>query len=250
MKNYELESYINNLLDAEKFSDFCPNGLQIEGRKEIKKIITGVSSCVDLFEEAIKQNADAIIAHHGVIWNFERPLYNGGYKQRIKLLLENDINLYGYHLPLDGDLTFGNNAEIARILGVENVEPFNAYKGAYIGTSGTLNNIDADEFFDKVKKNINPDTMILPFGPDKINSIGIVSGGAQKEVKQAVLQGFDAFLTGEISEHNYHYAKEEGIHFIAAGHHATEVFGVQALGNHLIEKCGLDVRFVDIHNPI
>jgi dinuclear metal center YbgI/SA1388 family protein len=250
MLRTDFEKYLNNLLEIDKYHDMCPNGLQVEGRAEIKKIVTGVSACVELFEAAINRKADAVLTHHGLIWNFEKPLYKGGYKKRVKLLLENEINLFGYHLPLDGDPLFGNNALIAKLLDVKNVSPFDEYKGAYIGCSGILENQSATALFDLVKKEINPDTLFLPFGPDKINSIGIISGGAQKEIKEAVLQGLDVFLTGEASEHIYHYAKEEGIHFIAAGHHATEVFGVRALGGHIAEKFGVEVEFVNIHNPV
>lgn len=250
MKNNELEKYINELLEISAYQDMCPNGLQVEGCSEIKKIVTGVSACVELFDEAIKRNADAVLVHHGMIWNFERPLYKGAHKNRLKTLLQNDVNLFAYHLPLDGHIKYGNNAVIARLLGVQNIEPFDMHKGAFIGCSGTLNNWDAERLFDIIKKEINPDALILPFGPDKVSSIGIVSGGAQKDVKEAVMQKLDVFLTGEISEHIWHYAKEEHIHFIAAGHHATEVFGVQALGKHLQEKFGLDAEFINIHNPV
>ncbi len=250
MHRNDLEKKLNNLLEIDKYQDMCPNGLQVEGKREIKKIVTGVSACVELFEEAINRNADAILTHHGLIWNFEKPLYKGGYKKRIQLLLENEINLFGYHLPLDGDSVYGNNAIIAKILGVKNVQPFDEYKGAYIGCCGIFENHSAAELFEVVKREINPDALILPFGPDKVESIGIISGGAQKEIKEAVLQGLDVFLTGEASEHIYHYAKEEGIHFIAAGHHATEVFGIRALGNHIQEKFGIEVEYVNIHNPV
>lgn len=248
--NIELEKYINDLIDTTKYNDMCPNGLQVEGKREIKKIVTGVTACVELFEESKKRNADAILTHHGIIWNFERPLYRGGYKERVKLLIENNINLFGYHLPLDGDLTFGNNALIAKELQAKTIEPFAEYKGTAIGVSGSFNNLPAERLFETVKEKINPDAIIFPFGPGKINSIGIISGGAQKEIRQAVIQGLDVFLTGEVSEHIYHYAKEEGIHFIAAGHHATEIFGVRELGNHLAEKFNFDVEFVNIHNPV
>ncbi len=250
MNNSDLEQYINKLVDSARYNDMCPNGMQVEGKKDIKKIITGVSACVELFEEAIKRDADTVITHHGVIWNFERPLYKGGYRERIKLLLDNEINLYGYHLPLDGDLHFGNNALIAKALGVKNFESFAEYKGNYIGVCGSFAHLQAEELFNKVRNQINPDAIIFPFGPKKINSIGIISGGAQKEIKQAVLQNLDVFLTGEVSEHIYHYAKEEGIHFIAAGHHATEVFGVRALGEHLATKFNLEVEFINVHNPV
>ena len=250
MNNLQLELYINNLLDIKKYNDMCPNGMQVEGRSEVKKIVTGVSACVELFEKAIELKADAVMVHHGIIWNFERPLYKGGYKSRVKILLENDINLYGYHLPLDGDLKFGNNAVIANLLSASKVEPFDEYKGAFIGCEAKFDGLASHHLFKEIKSKINHEALIFPFGPDKINSLGIISGGAQKEIKQAVLQGMDAFLTGEVSEHVYHYAKEEKIHFIAAGHHATEVFGIQALGNHLKTEFGLEVEFLNIHNPV
>lgn len=250
MNNIELENYIDTLLEVSRYTDMCPNGLQVEGRGDIKKIITGVSACVELFEEAVKQEADAILVHHGIIWNFERPVYKGSYKQRVKLLLENNINLFGYHLPLDGNAIYGNNAQIARLLKAKSIEPYNEYKGAAIGCSASFSHQKAEQLFKDVKDNINSEALIFPFGKPFINKIGIISGGAQKEIKNAVFQGMDAFLTGEVSENIYHYAKEEGIHFIAAGHHATEVFGVQALGKHLQEKFNLSVEFINIHNPV
>ena len=194
--------------------------------------------------------ADAIIVHHGIIWDFEHPVYQGSYKKRIKLLLENDINLYGYHLPLDAHKEVGNNSRIAQILGLKNIEPFGEYNGQFIGFKGEYKLKQAETVFDLVKKEINANAIIFPYGPDKINTIGVISGGAQKEVKQAVLQGMDLYLTGEVSEHILHYVKEEGIHFIAAGHYATERFGVLALGEHIKEKFKLDVEFVDIPNPV
>jgi putative NIF3 family GTP cyclohydrolase 1 type 2 len=136
-----LEQYLNEYLDCAGFNDLGPNGLQVEGRESIYKIITAVSAGVELFEKAIEQKADAIIVHHGIIWNFERPVYKGGYKKRVKLLLENDVNLFGHHLPLDAHMEVGNNAEIARVLGVRNPEPFGEYNGRfdalhYAGASG------------------------------------------------------------------------------------------------------------------
>ncbi len=250
MKRDELVQYLNDLLHINEFSDLGPNGLQVEGRSEIRRVVTGVSACVELFERAIALKADAIIVHHGIIWEFERPVFRGGYKKRVKLLLEHNINLLAYHLPLDAHEQFGNNIRIAKILGLQEVEPFGEYKGKQIGFKGRLAKIPEAEFLQRIKEKINTQALIFPFGPKKISTVGIISGGAQKDVKQAVAEGLDAFITGEASEHILHYAKEEGIHFIAAGHHATERFGVLALGDHLREMSGLEVHFVDIPNPV
>ncbi len=245
----ELTATLNALLDSDAYRDLCPNGLQAEGRADVRHVVCGVSACVDLFEQALKRGADTILVHHGIIWNFERPLYRGGYKKRIKLLLENNLNLLAYHLPLDAHATLGNNALIARELGLNDREPFGDYNGMPIGFSGVFDNT-ADKLFEQVRQRINTDALIFPFGPSTVRRVGIISGAAQKEIKQAVMQGFDAFITGEVSEHVYHYAREEGIHFIAAGHHATEVFGVRALGEYIGREFNLKTEFVNIDNPV
>ncbi len=250
MRRDELTEYLNEYLQIDKFKDYGPNGCQVEGHREVKKIVTGVSACVELFEKAIEKKADAILVHHGIIWNFERPVYRGGYKKRVKMLLNNDINLFAYHLPLDAHAEVGNNIRLAKILDLKTLEPFGDYNGTFIGYKGEISGSEAMDVFDSIKSQINPDAVIFPFGPDVIRSVGIISGGAQKEVKQAVLQGLDLYITGEVSEHILHYVKEEGIHFVAAGHHATERFGIIALGEHLNKKFGVDVEFVDIPNPV
>ncbi len=250
MKRNELSDYLNQYLKTGDFSDLCPNGLQVEGRDEVKRIITGVSASVELFEKAIEMNADAIIVHHGIIWNFERPVYRGGYRQRIKLLLENEINLFGYHLPLDAHPEIGNNAQIGELLNLTEMEPFGEYNGKAVGVKGVVKPINAAQMFEKIKALINPDALIFPFGPGLIKTVGIISGGAQKEVKQAVLNDLDLYITGEATEFILHYVKEEQIHYVAAGHYATEKFGIIALGDHLREKFDLNVDFIDIPNPV
>jgi dinuclear metal center YbgI/SA1388 family protein len=246
----ELTAYLHEYLKVDEFNDYCPNGLQFEGKAEINKIITGVSASVDLFEKAVENKADAIIVHHGLIWHFDRPIYKGGYKQRVKLLMEHDISLYGFHLPLDAHEKVGNNAVITKKLGLKKIAPFGEYKGQYIGMRGELDNLNADVFFELVRSKINEDLIVFAFGPDKIKNVGVISGGAQKEVKQAVLDGLDLYLTGEVSEHILHYVKEEGIHFVAAGHHATERFGIQTLGDHLKKHFDVKVEYIEIPNPI
>ena len=250
MKRDELVEYLSGFLKAEEYQDLCPNGLQVEGAAEVRKIVTAVSASVELFEKAIVKGADTIIVHHGIIWNFERPVYKGSYKKRVKMLLDNNINLLAYHLPLDAHPQVGNNARIAAELGLQNVTPFGEYNGKLIGVKGELPAVDDEEFFLRIKEKINIDTLFFPFGPKKINSVGIISGGAQKDVKQAVLQGLDLYLTGEVSEHILHYVKEEHIHFASCGHHATERFGVISLGEHINAEFNVDVEYIDIPNPV
>ncbi len=246
----ELTTYLNEYLHISEFTDLGPNGLQVEGKPAIQNIICGVSASVELFGQAIEHKSDAILVHHGIIWNFERPVYRGGYKKRVKLLLENNLNLLAYHLPLDAHPDVGNNIVMAKHLGLQDIQPFGEYKGQFVGFQGTVNNIPSEQMFDLIRKEINPEALIFPFGPTLIRRVGIISGGAQKDVTQAVAEGLDLYLTGEVSEHILHYVKEEGIHFVAAGHYATERFGVQALGRHIAEKFDVNVTFIDIPNPV
>jgi len=248
IKRGKLEQHLANLLNVGEFDDLGPNGLQVEGKSKIEKIVFGVSGCVELFEKAIQEDADAIIVHHGIIWSFERPVYKGGYKKRVKLLLENDINLFGFHLPLDVHKKVGNNAVISEIMELKERQRFAEYKGTLLGIMGRRN-ISANNAFEIIKEEIKEDPIIFPYGPDQIESMGIISGGADKMIKKAVRKDLDLFLTGEISEHIMHYAKEEGIHFVAAGHHNTERFGVQALQDHLKNEFDVETQFVDIPNP-
>jgi len=245
-----LTSYLSNYLKVSEFNDIAPNGLQVSGKSEINKIVTGVSACVELFEHALEIDADAIIVHHGIIWDFNRPLYTGGYRERVRILLESNLNLYAFHLPLDAHTEIGNNVQIGKALRIQNMQPFGDYKGQYIGMRGEIQSTPAATFFKKVEQVIDRELLIFPFGPENIKHVGIISGGAQKEITQAVTAGLDLYLTGEVSEHIMHYAKEEKIHFISAGHHATEKFGIHALSEHLRKKFNLDVSFKDIPNPV
>ncbi len=250
MNRDELEKYINDLLSINEFNDLCPNGLQVSGSEDISRVVTGVSASVALFEKAIEEKADAVIVHHGIIWNFERPVYKGGYRKRIKLLLAHDINLFAYHLPLDAHPEIGNNANMCKALGLSDIRPFGNDKGQYIGMQGRCKPVDDKSFFKTVKQIVNRDLTIFPFGPAQISSIGIISGGAQKYISQAVAEGLDVFITGEVSEHIMHYAQEENIHFIAAGHYATEKSGVMALGKVIADTFNVEVKFIDIPNPV
>ena len=250
MRRDELTNFLKTYLKTDEYLDDCPNGLQVEGISEVKKIFTAVSASVDLFEKAIAEKADTVIVHHGIIWNFERPVYKGGYRERIRLLLTNNINLYAFHLPLDAHEEIGNNAQLCRQLEMKNLHPFGNIKGQYIGMKGEIDKTEKESFFKRISKLVDRDPLIFDYGPDLIEKVGVISGGAQKHFDQAVSAGLDVYLTGEVSEHIMHYAKEEKIHFVSAGHYATEKFGIIALGKMLNQKFDVEISFVDIKNPV
>ena len=250
MKREQLDKYLYSYLKVDDFTDYCPNGLQVEGKSNIKKIVTAVSASIELFNKAIKQKADAILVHHGIIWNYERPVYKGSYRERIKILLNNNINLFAYHLPLDAHPVIGNNAQLAKLLGLKTLKPFGDHKGQIIGIKGKFAKITKEKFFKKVEDVVDREVLVFPYGPKYISNVGIVSGGAQKEFSQAITENLDAYITGEVSEHIKYLSQEEKVHFVSAGHYATEQFGVKALGNHLRNKFKIDVEFIDIPNPV
>jgi dinuclear metal center YbgI/SA1388 family protein len=249
LERNQLSDYLHTYLESDTFTDLAPNGLQVEGKEEVNKLVTGVSASVALFDRAIIARADAVLVHHGIIWSFEQPVFQGGYRERLRMLLENNINLYAYHLPLDAHREIGNNVQICMKLGLKNIEPFGEYKGQLIGMRGNTARTHSKILFKKIEDLINNRLLIYPYGPDEIETVAVMSGGGQKDVRQAVTAGIDLFITGEVSEYIMHYAKEEGIHFVSAGHYATEKFGVKALGEHLHEKFNIDVQFIDIPNP-
>ena len=250
MNNLELEQLINQKLSSDKINDYAPNGLQVEGKTEIKKIITGVTASQALIDYAIRQNADAILVHHGYFWKSENPCILGMKGKRIKALLVNDMNLYGYHLPLDVHPELGNNAQLAKLLDIENLQPLE--KGAVsIPVWGELKEpMTGKDFAEKIEKVLNRKPLIcIENGPHLIRKIGICTGGGQGYIDLAAEQGCDAFITGEVSEQTIHSAREQGLHFFSAGHHATERYGIKALGEWLAKEYGFDVEFKDIDNP-
>lgn len=251
--NIELEHILNTKLNSSAINDYAPNGLQVEGKKEIKKIITGVTASLPLIEKAIEKNADAILVHHGYFWKSENPCIRGMKGKRIKQLLVNEINLFGYHLPLDIHPELGNNAQLAKHLGVINLQGLEENQNS-IPMCGELETpISAEELKQKLEKTLQR-TVILcdefTSSPQKlIKKIGICSGGGQGYIDLAFEKGCDAFISGEISEQTTHSAREQGIYYFACGHHATERDGVKILGEWLAQQYGLDVEFIDIDNP-
>nr|CRH07629.1 conserved protein of unknown function [Candidatus Magnetococcus massalia] len=248
---HELSHYLHTALQSDSFSDYCPNGIQVRGQEQIKRIVTGVSASMALFEGAQACSAELILVHHGLFWNKDSRVVDGMLKNRLKWLLERDVTLMGYHLPLDAHPEWGNNAQILKRLGLVNSEPFGGYKGNTISYVGHYSEPQTIEQVSEQFENLfGGEPLILPFGPKQISRVAVCSGGASDLVHEAATVGADLYLTGEPSEPAYHVAQEMGIHFAACGHHRTEMFGVQAVGEHLAEKFGLDHTFINIPNPI
>lgn len=246
MNNFDLEKIINHKLSSHQYNDIVPNGLQIEGRSVVKKIITGVTACQDLLEKALYYNADAIIVHHGYFWKNEPRYIHNMQKKRLKTILTNNINLYSWHLPLDIHTELGNNAQIAKKLNISikgNILP-------YVFWGIMKNKITGDTLVNQIKNQFKITPIHLyENAPVYINRIAWCSGRGQSFIKQAYKFDIDAFLTGEISEETMHISKELGIHFFSLGHHITEKDGIKSLGKWLQEKYCLDVQFIDINNP-
>ena len=250
MNNLELERLLNEKLSTDRINDYAPNGLQVEGKAEIKKIITGVTASQALIDYAVAQQADTVLVHHGYFWKSENPCIRGMKGKRIKTLLVNDINLYGYHLPLDVHPELGNNAKLAQLLGIGDLQPLEN-SATSIPIWGTLKEpVTTEEFAQRIEQVLQRKPLICTEnGPHLIRKIGICTGGGQGYIDLAAAQGCDAFITGEVSEQTIHSAREQGIHFFAAGHHATERYGIKALGEWLAAEYGLNVEFKDIDNP-
>ncbi|MBF0357159.1 MAG: Nif3-like dinuclear metal center hexameric protein [Magnetococcales bacterium] len=246
-----LDKYLNAELGVAKIADYCPNGIQLSGRKTVKRVMSGVSASQALIKAAITWKADLLLVHHGILWDRDSRVVTGSYKKRLQLLLEDDLTLMAFHLPLDAHPVFGNNAQIINRLDLVQGEPFGRYKGGSISFCGMPKEaISMVDFAKRVKKCFGGSPLILDFGPKKIKKVAICSGGAPEMIREAKECGADLFITGEASEFVYHYAREEGINFIAAGHHRTEMFGVQALGEHISEKFTITHKFHNIPNPI
>jgi dinuclear metal center YbgI/SA1388 family protein len=246
----QLTSYLDQLLSAELFSDYCPNGLQIEGRDEVRHLVCGVTASQALIDAAVEREADALLVHHGFFWKGEDPRLIGMKYRRIKALLDADISLIAYHLPLDAHHQLGNNAQLAERLGFVVEGGFGGGRGPDIGLYGRLDQpLEGGALAAHIHTVLGREPLHVAGTDAAIETIAWCSGGAQSYIEEAVELGVDAFLTGEVSEQTVHIARECGIHFYAAGHHATERYGAQALGEHLAQKLDLHQEFVDIDNP-
>ena len=245
---FEVLDYTGQLLDATRFKDYCPNGLQVEGRPEIHRLVSGVTACQDLLQAALETGADAILVHHGYFWRNEKPQVIGVKRKRLGLLIQNDISLIAYHLPLDAHPELGNNAQLGKRLGFDMEGWFSEQKIAAYGClpqAETLASLAA-----KIEAHLGRAPLWVGDASRPVRRIAWCSGAAQDYFAEAISLGVDVFITGEISEHTVHLARETGVAFIAAGHHATERYGVQALGEHLAQRFGLQHQYIDIDNPV
>ncbi len=245
----ELEAYCNDLLKVTEFTDYCPNGVQVESEsKEVHRIVSGVTASLALIEQAAELEADLLLVHHGWFWRNEPAPLTGMKGRRLRALLASDIAMMAYHLPLDAHETLGNNRRLGERLGFTDHRPLK--EGALVWQVELERPITPEELAERIHRGVERAPLHLPGGPREIRRIAWCSGGAQGELVNAAELGFDAFISGEVSENSTHFAAEMGIHYYAAGHHATERYGAAALGGHLAERFGLSHRFVDVDNPV
>ncbi|WP_334167697.1 Nif3-like dinuclear metal center hexameric protein [Achromobacter mucicolens] len=249
-----LASWLDDTLQAARFKDYCPNGMQVEGRSEVGHIITGVTASEALLRAAVERGADAVLVHHGWMWRNEDRRVIGTRRTRMALTLKNDLNLYAYHLPLDAHPTLGNNAQLARVLGLS---PARRDDGApltcgqdgliWLGEASGLTTLG--QLGERVAQRLGRPPLVVGDPDQPLATIAWCTGGAQGMMGDAVDAGASVYITGEVSESTVHLARETGVGFIAAGHHATERYGVQALGQAVAERFGVKVEFVDVDNP-
>lgn len=233
-------------LEPDNFQDYCPNGLQVEGTDEVKTVVSGVTATRALIEAAIEADADMILVHHGYFWKGEDQRIQGMKKERLRLLIENNINLVAYHLPLDDHPEYGNNRQLADVLGIRNPRPLGG-----LVWEGELEEAMSPEAFSKhLARQLHRTPLWVGEGTETIKRVGWCTGAAQGFIGKALEAGLDAYISGEISEPTTHTAREEGIHYFAAGHHATERYGVQALGEALAREFGITHRYIDCDNPV
>ncbi|NYT84399.1 Nif3-like dinuclear metal center hexameric protein [Pollutimonas harenae] len=251
----QLADWLETTLQAQRFKDYCPNGLQVEGKSSISHIITGVTATQALLETAVQKNADAILVHHGWFWKNENPVVRGTKRARLALALGHQLNVFAYHLPLDAHPTLGNNAQLGRVLGFEpeldaDGKPVCCGPDNLIWLGRCRDGQTLETLGDHICNHLQRTPLLVGNLQQKIRRIAWCTGGAQGMMQAAVDAGVDAYLTGEASEPTYHLAQETGTAFIGAGHHATERYGVQALGQAIATEFGIKVEFVDIDNPI
>lgn len=246
----ELNTELTNLLQPERFKDYCPNGLQLEGSNTVSKIVSGVTASQALIDAAIQRGADTLLVHHGYFWRGEDQTIVGMKKKRVQSLLSNNINLFAYHLPLDAHLELGNNAQLGKLLNLEWKETIGRPGDLPLVAIGELSEpSDFLQLSGRISDKLNRKVIAVEGRRSVIRRVAWCTGAAQNYFDLAVEAGVDAYITGEISEPSAHIARESGVHFFAAGHHATERYGVQAVGEYLAGKLAIDHEFVDIDNP-
>lgn len=248
---YEIVTFLDDLLEIGSFSDYGPNGLQVPGAAEVTSVVTGVSAQLELFTQAAVGGAQMVLCHHGLFWDFHPRTITPAMKERLRVLFDADLSLAAYHVPLDAHAEVGNNALICHELGLEQAEPFAEFKGRDTGFVGrSAQGISFAELRRRCAAAFGQAPFVWDTGPELVHSVGIVSGSATDAFGEAIALGLDAFLTGEAEEHVMADARESGVHFIAGGHYATETFGIRRLGELVCERFSVEHQFVDIPNPI
>lgn len=247
----DLKHYLQQYLDVDKIKDYCPNGLQVEGKQSVARIVGGVTASQELIDAAIDKQADAILVHHGYFWKGENECITGIKRNRIKALLEHDISLLAYHLPLDVHSEVGNNVQLANILNLALTGPLEPGNPRSVGLRGELKHpLKAKDFNRLISEALNRECFHVGDPNADIKTVAWCTGAAQSMISQAVDLGVDAYISGEISEPTVHIARECKIHYFAAGHHATERYGIKALGAHLTNQFDVSFEFIDIDNPV
>jgi dinuclear metal center YbgI/SA1388 family protein len=247
----EIVAFLDELLEIGSYADYGPNGLQVPGAEEVSTVVTGVSAQLELFERAAQADAQLVLSHHGLFWDFHPRSIGPAMKKKLKLLFDADMSLAAYHLPLDAHPEVGNNALICAALGLERAEPLAEHKGRPIGFVGrSADGIPFGELRGRCASVFGQEPFVWDAGPETVHSVGVVSGGAPGSFHEAIARGVDAFLTGETAEHVMADARENRVHFIAGGHYATETFGIRRLGELVAGRFGVEHRFVDVPNPI
>jgi dinuclear metal center YbgI/SA1388 family protein len=243
-----IATYLSGYLEVGNFKDYCPNGLQVEGAGPVRRIVSGVTASEALIRCAIRERAQALLVHHGYFWRGEDPSLTGVRRRRIRLLLENDIHLFAYHLPLDAHPVVGNNACLGRMFGWS---PERRFGDQQLGCWSTLARpVSPARLVASISRRLGRKALAVGSPPDLIRTVAWCTGAAQDMLDQAIEAGADAFVSGEISERTVHLAREAGVLYVAAGHHATERFGVRALGEHLAERFRIEHLFIDDPNPV
>jgi dinuclear metal center YbgI/SA1388 family protein len=248
MKREQLADYLDRLLQAANFRDYCPNGLQVEGRAEIRRIVAGVTASQALLDAAVARGADAVLVHHGWFWKGEDGRVTGIRRRRLGTLLAHDISLFAYHLPLDAHPELGNNAQLAARFGWQPEGRFGEQDIGWLGRC--VDGATAGSLAAALTAGLGRAPLLLGDAGRPVRRLGWCTGGAQGWFEQAIALGVDAFVSGEVSEQTTHLARESGVAYLACGHHATERYGVAALAAHLAAQCGLQCEFVDIDNPV
>ncbi len=250
-KLQDIIQWCDQTLKSTEFKDYAPNGLQIEGKTEVRKILAAVTASQDAIDAAIRENADLLLVHHGYFWKGEAYPITGMRGKRIKSLIQHDISLLAYHLPLDSHPSLGNNAAIADLLKLERIEALDPSERHPIGNIGYLNQpMPVEEFKKFVSEKLKFDVIHLPADKNMIEKVGFCTGGAQDFIVKAAEQGCDAYISGEVSERTFYEAKELGVHYFACGHHATERYGVQRLGQAISEQFDIEYVYFELNNPI